>query len=447
MFQGGRGPATDPDKLVTDPRPRVLLLSDEPVTSLVSDTKTFPRCLTPIGDQIPLANWIECLIDSGIRQARIHSNFPTERLREFVQSNNAKGRLRLDEAHQPREPGSAATITANLDLADDTDLVILIHADTLSDVDLRPLLSFHRRNGVPITMMVSRTSAPQTEGVLELDEHRRVVSTIEHSDRPITGLVNAGVYVMDATVYREIAAMRATDLEHEVLPRYLGRMQGWIWGGHHERISHQTYEKINLRELGKAVHESSHGVREGLKPAVFLDRDGTLIAHEHYLSDPARVRLLPGAAEALRRLRQAGFARVLVTNQSAIGRGLFSVERLEEIHAELTCQLAASGASLDGIYYCPDAPPIDGQTIEGSPDRKPGPGMLLRAAADLSLDLEVSWMVGDLVSDVMAGFNAGCRSILVQTGPTAATESTKVDDLCPIVSDFAESVDLILSRR
>ena len=140
-----------------------------------------------------------------------------------------------------------------------------------------------------------------------------------------------------------------------------------------------------------------------------------MIEHVHYLCDPALVRLLPGAAEALKKLRRAGFVVVLVTNQSAIGRGMLTENRLEQIHTEMRRQLAASGATIDGIYYCPVAPGSDDRSLVEHPDRKPGPGMLLRAAADLQLDLAASWMVGDLISDVWAGLNAGCRSILLES--------------------------------
>ena len=181
------------------------------------------------------------------------------------------------------------------------------------------------------------------------------------------------------------------------------------------------------------------------RPAVFLDRDGTLIEHVHYLSDPALVRLLPGAAEALRRFRRAGFARVLVTNQSAIGRGMLTEERLDQIHTEMNRQLAARGATIDAIYYCPDAPAGDDRTVVENPDRKPGPGMLLRAAADLKLDLGASWMVGDLISDVLAGQNAGCRSILLESGQTAPEEAQTLAGRFLTAPDLAAAADLILA--
>jgi D-glycero-D-manno-heptose 1,7-bisphosphate phosphatase len=155
-----------------------------------------------------------------------------------------------------------------------------------------------------------------------------------------------------------------------------------------------------------------------LRPAVFLDRDDTLVADVPYLTDPAALRVLPGAARALADLRRAGFVLVLATNQSVVGRGLLSEDGLRAIHDEFERLLAAEGASLDAIYYCTHAPRADDRTVVEHPDRKPAPGMLLRAAADLGLDLPRSWMVGDRISDVLAGLGAGCRSILVGSNAT-----------------------------
>jgi len=152
------------------------------------------------------------------------------------------------------------------------------------------------------------------------------------------------------------------------------------------------------------------------RPAVFLDRDGTIIEHVHYLRDPTDVRLVPGCGEALRLLRDCGFACVVVTNQSAIGRGMLTEDELHTIHEVMRRQLAAESAEIDGLYYCPVAPKAHGDQVAiEHADRKPGPGMLRRAADELGLDLARSFMVGDMISDVYAGRNAGCRaSILIQ---------------------------------
>lgn len=157
-----------------------------------------------------------------------------------------------------------------------------------------------------------------------------------------------------------------------------------------------------------------------LRPAIFFDRDGTLIDDVPYLNDPARVRLLPNTAAALKRARAAGWACVIVSNQSGVGRGLITLAQLQAIHAALVAQLAEAGAALDGIYFCTHAPLVADRTLIEHSDRKPGPGMLQRAARELGLDLPRSWMVGDSLSDMLAGRNAGCRSMLVRTGQSTA---------------------------
>jgi D-glycero-D-manno-heptose 1,7-bisphosphate phosphatase len=183
---------------------------------------------------------------------------------------------------------------------------------------------------------------------------------------------------------------------------------------------------------------------ESLRPAVFLDRDGTIIEHVHYLADPAEVRLLPGAAQALRRLGRARFALVVITNQSAIGRGMITIEQYERVDAEVRRQLLDEGVTLDGVYYCPEVPEVDDPTIVTHVDRKPGPGMLLRASRDLGLDLGRSWMVGDLISDALAGLNAGCKgSLLVLTGKGLADEGS-AGVFYGIVDDLSAAADAIL---
>lgn len=148
---------------------------------------------------------------------------------------------------------------------------------------------------------------------------------------------------------------------------------------------------------------------------VFLDRDRTITEDPGYLTDPEAVKLLPGVDLALRNLAEAGFKLVVVTNQSGIARGMIAEEGLEKVHSELRRQLSERGVYLDGIYYCPFHP--EG-TIEEyareSVDRKPQPGMLLRGAKELDIDLTASWMIGDSARDVEAGQRAGCRTIRVR---------------------------------
>ena len=144
-----------------------------------------------------------------------------------------------------------------------------------------------------------------------------------------------------------------------------------------------------------------------MRRAVFLDRDGTLMEDRGYLADPVGVRLLAGAAEALRSLRKSGALLVLVSNQSGIARGLIRHEQHERVHERFRELLAAEGVVLDGCYYCEHGPD------EGCGCRKPRPGMLHAAAREHGIDLAASIMVGDKASDVAAGRAAGCTTALL----------------------------------
>ncbi len=143
-------------------------------------------------------------------------------------------------------------------------------------------------------------------------------------------------------------------------------------------------------------------------PAVFLDRDGTLMEDVNYCSDPGKVRLYPGVSDALRRLRDRGFLNIIITNQSGIARGRVTLAQYEAVHAELLRQIG--DGLITATYFCPDHPDA------ASERRKPAPGMLLEAARDHSIDLSRSWMIGDKAIDVECGQRAGTRAILVETG-------------------------------
>jgi rfaE bifunctional protein nucleotidyltransferase chain/domain len=151
-------------------------------------------------------------------------------------------------------------------------------------------------------------------------------------------------------------------------------------------------------------------VSRSLRPAVFLDRDGTLIVDVGYPREPEQVRLIPGCARALAALKELGFALVVVSNQSGVGRGLVSADEAERVHRRFTEVLAEQGVVVDGVYYCPHAPE------DGCACRKPSPELLLRAAAELELCLPRSFMIGDKPSDTEAGREAGCRTILLRAG-------------------------------
>ena len=146
------------------------------------------------------------------------------------------------------------------------------------------------------------------------------------------------------------------------------------------------------------------------RPAIFIDRDGTLIEDVPDNVDPQHLRFTRDAIEGLMLLQAYGYALVVVTNQPGVGLGMFDDAALESLHAHMRAQLAEHGVVLAGVYACSHKPGA------GCGCRKPEPGLLLRAAADLDLALERSWLIGDILDDVEAGCRAGCRTVLLDVG-------------------------------
>jgi D-glycero-D-manno-heptose 1,7-bisphosphate phosphatase len=155
--------------------------------------------------------------------------------------------------------------------------------------------------------------------------------------------------------------------------------------------------------------------------AVFLDRDGTINEEKGYLFRTEEFAFIPGAPEAIRLLKEAGFLVIVVTNQSGVGRGYYDEADVDAIHRHLDGELAALGTGVDGYYFCPHHPEhgIGSYKLECE-CRKPLPGMLLQAAADHGIDLSCSYMIGDKLADVATGIKAGCRPLLIRTGYGAA---------------------------
>ncbi len=185
----------------------------------------------------------------------------------------------------------------------------------------------------------------------------------------------------------------------------------------------------------------SHGGRKVL----FVDKDGTLIEDLPYNVDPRRVRFAPGAREAIRRLGAAGIELAVVTNQSGVARGYFELGDLEALERHLAAEVEALGGRLAGFYACPHLPGAAVSSFARDCDcRKPQPGLLLRAGAELGVDLRASWFVGDTWMDVAAGAAAGCRTILV--GPEWQDRSTHPREVRPDVAvpDLLAAVDLVL---
>jgi D-glycero-D-manno-heptose 1,7-bisphosphate phosphatase len=173
------------------------------------------------------------------------------------------------------------------------------------------------------------------------------------------------------------------------------------------------------------------------KPFLLLDRDGTVIVERNYLSRPDQVELIPGAAQALHMLREMGWGMALITNQSGIGRGYFSVTDVEKVHRCLQSLLAEKKAWFDGIYFCPHHPEYSCQC------RKPAPGLVYQAAFEHGFDPRQCLVVGDKVCDLELGRGVGARTILVRTGYGRKIENASASLANLVIDDLSELPDLI----
>ena len=180
-----------------------------------------------------------------------------------------------------------------------------------------------------------------------------------------------------------------------------------------------------------------------MNAAVFLDRDGTLIESVHYLNRPEQVRLLPGVSRALLDWQRMGYLRIVVTNQAAISKGLLSLSELDQVHQRLRSLLAQSGASVDAIYFSSEAQIGSDRRLVEHWDRKPGPGLLLRAAREHDIDLSRSWMIGDRVSDTLAGRHAACQRSVLLRDPSRQAAEIPCDSVDFVVDDLVQAARLM----
>ena len=177
--------------------------------------------------------------------------------------------------------------------------------------------------------------------------------------------------------------------------------------------------------------------------AVFVDRDGTINVNVEYLDDPKKLKIYPGVAEGLKKLKENSFKIIVITNQSGIARGFFSEERLKEIHQKMREELSKKGATIDGIYYCPHHPD------DGCDCRKPNTGLFKKAVKEHNIDITSSYVIGDRMLDIEAGFKIGLKTVLVPEKKEKVKKEMKKSKIKPdyLCNDFYSGVKWILKNN
>ena len=325
-----------------------------------------------------------------------------------------------------------------------TDDFLLLNADAVFDIDFRRFVEFHKSHGGLVTLFTHPNSHPYDSGIVIADGNGVVLQWLaKEDDRPdyYKNRVNAGLHVVSPKVLDIDISTEKVDLDRQVLKPLAGTGKMYVYDSPEyvkDMGTPDRYESV-CRDFndGKVKARNLHNKQK----AVFLDRDGVINKYVGFLRDIDDFELLDGVSKAIRKINESGYLAIVVTNQPVIARGEVSFAELTEIHNKMETLLGEDGAYLDAIYFCPHHPDkgFDGEIPELKFDcdcRKPKPGMLIKAAKEFNIDLTKSWMVGDSDSDIMAGKNAGCSTVLIGESD---------ENMC--ASNLLEAVDYIIGRK
>jgi len=417
-----------------------------------------PKPLIPIknadGIEKPVLEWeIESLASQGFKEIILTVSHMHEKIEEHFGDGSRLG-VSIEYFVEEQPLGNAGALFKLRDQL--TEPFLLLNADAVFDIDFNRFVQFHRNHGGLVTLFTHPNSHPYDSGVLIADESGAVQQWLtKEDDRPefYQNRVNAGLHVIDPavlqmsgidaeTVGTEVEGKKVkVDLDRQILKPLCGTGKMFCYDSPEyvkDMGTPERYEAVcrDFQNGTVAAKNLSHKQK-----AVFLDRDGTINKYVGFLRNIDEFELIPGVAEAIKKINNSGYLAIVVTNQPVIARGEVTVAELQLIHNKMETLLGAEGAYLDAIYYCPHHPHkgYEGEIPELKVDcdcRKPKPGMLLRAAGDFNIDLTSSWMIGDGENDIKAGEAAGCKTALIGKGEYG--QNMTGDSLLVIIEKIAQ---------
>jgi D,D-heptose 1,7-bisphosphate phosphatase len=332
------------------------------------------------------------------------------------------------EYYQETEPlgtaGGLASIKEKL-----TSDFWVFYGDTVMDFDMEKMLNFHRNHHSDATLFLHPNDHPYDSDLVGIDVNSQISAfyPLPRKNACYRNLVNAALYILSPVMLNYIKTGIKSDFGKNIFPLALqagANMFGYISAEYIKDMgTPDRYEKVcNDMATGKVMKLNSKNIRH----AIFLDRDGVINKEINLLFSPEKMELIPGVAEAIRKINKSGYLAIVVTNQPVIARNLCDLEELQHIHNKMETLLGQENAYLDAIYFCPHHPDkgYPEERTEYKIDcncRKPKPGMILQAAQDWNIDLKNSYMIGDKSSDVDAGEAAHLKqSILIPTNTNNA---------------------------
>lgn len=394
--------------------------------------KDIPKPMCPIAGKPLLEHQIELAKRYGMEEVFLLSGHLGHVIRDYFGDGSRFG-IPIRHITEKKPMGTAGCLAL---LPPMEERFMVLYGDVVLDCDLHSFIRFDASFPDSMgTLAVHPNNHPQDSDLLELEDGSSRVMRLLPKPHPenldYRNLTNAAVYIFSPAIRDHVE--EGEDLARDVFPRLLAEGK--------ELRAYVTAEY--LRDMGtvERLKEIERDWRTGLivrrnraipRQAVFLDRDGVINPDMGTHPSVERFQLLPGVAEAIRRLNDCGYLTVLVTNQPMIAKGFVTREEVENIHRRLETLLGRQGAYLDAIFYCPHHPEkgFAGEVPELKTDcacRKPKPGMLLEAANRFNIDLPRSWMVGDSERDMAAGHAAGCRCLGVGAAAVPGEDEHRAD--------------------
>lgn len=412
------------------------------ISSLSSDV---PKPLIPINGKPVLEREIECLREQGFTDLILTVSHMADQIIDYFKDGEKFG-VCISYYVEKQPLGNAGALFKIRDqLSDD---FLLLNADSIFDIDFNRFVQFHHKKGGMATLFTHPNSHPYDSGLIIADSQNHVLKWLNKEDeRPqwYKNRVNAGLHVLKKELLYssgidpekigtadDNGKIIKADLDRQILKPLAGTGKMFCYD------SPEYVKDMGTPDRYYSVcedYEKGTVFRKNLKnrqKAIFLDRDGTINRYVGFLRNINDFELLDGVAEAIRTINKSGYLAIVVTNQPVIARGEVTFEELDQIHCKMETLLGLEGAYLDAIYFCPHHPDsgFAGEVKElkiNCSCRKPKPGLLLKAAEQFNIDLSSSWMIGDGKNDILAGKNAGCRTVLI--GNEDYDEDMKVGSL------------------
>jgi D-glycero-D-manno-heptose 1,7-bisphosphate phosphatase len=417
------------------------------ISSVNSD---IPKPLIPIEGKPVLEREIECLRAQGFTDITLTVSHMADQIIAYFKDGSSFG-VHIDYYIEKQPLGNAGALFKIYDQL--TDDFLLLNADSIFDIDFNRFVEYHRKKGGLATLFTHPNSHPFDSGLIISDKDGSVLQWLTKEDaRPTwyANRVNAGLHVLNKKVLSgsninpdkvgqvcETGNVLKIDLDRDILKPLSGTQKLFCYDSPEyvkDMGTPERYQAVcNDYRLGIVQTKNLKNKQK----AIFLDRDGTINKYVGFLTDINQFELLPGIAEAIKKINSSGYLAIVVTNQPVIARGEVTFEELAEIHNKMQTLLGNEGAYLDAVYFCPHHPDkgFPGEVPELKIDcdcRKPKPGMLLKAADDYNIDLSNSWMIGDGKNDIEAGKNAGCKTALI--GKENYDQDTSADSLLSCVN-------------